>query len=391
MPSLGADMEAGTLLEWRVKRGDRVKRGEIVALVDTDKAEIEVEIFCDGVVEELLVEPGRKVPVGTLLARIREPGAAEPEPPAPPATAPAPEPVRVAAAAAPAPAPPGRRASPLARRRAAELGVDLAALQGSGEGGAIQREDVERAAAARAPSATPAAGVAPGAAPRSGLERAAGMRRAIAAAMARSKREIPHYYLASRVDLTRALRWLEAYNASRPPPERMLPAALLLRSVALALRETPELNGHWIDGELRPSTPVHLGVAIALRGGGLLAPALHDAERLPLPELMAALRDLVQRARSGGLRSSELADATITVTNLGDLGVEQVFGVIYPPQVALVGFGRVSEQPWAVEGALAVRPVVTITLAADHRASDGQRGARLLAAVERLLQAPEAL
>ena len=171
----------------------------------------------------------------------------------------------------------------------------------------------------------------------------------------------------------------------------MLPAALLLRAVALALREAPELNGHWVDGALRPSTAVHLGVAIALRGGGLLAPALHDAERLPLPELMAALRDLVQRARSGGLRSSELADATITVTNLGDLGVEQVFGVIYPPQVALVGFGRVSEQPWAVEGALAVRPVVTITLAADHRASDGHRGARLLAAVERLLQAPEAL
>ena len=199
MPSLGADMEAGTLSSGASKPGDaRAARRHRRRGRDTDKAEIEVEIFGDGVVEELLVEPGRKVPVGTLLARIREPGAAEPEPPAPPAPRPAPEPVRAAAAAAPAPAPPGRRASPLARRRAAELGVDLAALHGSGEGGAIQREDVERAAAARAPSPAPAAGVAPGPAPRSGLERAAGMRRAIAAAMARSKREIPHYYLASR-------------------------------------------------------------------------------------------------------------------------------------------------------------------------------------------------
>jgi pyruvate dehydrogenase E2 component (dihydrolipoamide acetyltransferase) len=217
------------------------------------------------------------------------------------------------------------------------------------------------------------------------------MRRAIAAAMARSKREIPHYYLATQIDLSRALRFLEAENARRGMTERILPAALLLRGVALALREVPELNGHFVDGALRPSAAVHLGVAIALRQGGLVAPAIRDVERRPLGELMAALRDLVQRARAGVLRSSELGDATLTVTNLGDLGVDSVFGVIHPPQVALVGFGRVRERPWAEAGVLGVRPVVDVTLAADHRASDGHRGGRFLAALERVLRQPEAL
>ena len=416
MPSLGADMEAGTLLEWRVAPGDSVHRGDIVALVDTDKAEIEVEIFCDGVIEALLVEPGRKVPVGTPLARLREPAAeaAQPAAPrAPAATPPAPpaQPIpETPRSAPPAPPPPtlraptpraptsppastraGLRASPLARRIAAELGVDLTTVIGSGEGGAISREDVERAAAAcaPAPSVTPAPAIAP--APPGAADRSAGMRRAIAAAMSRSKREIPHYYLATRVDLTAALRWLGAENARRPVTERLLSAALLLRAVAIALRETPELNGHWIDGAFRPSEAVHIGVAIALRQGGLIAPALHDADRKPLPRLMAELRDLVARARAGSLRSSELSDATITLTNLGELGAEMVFGVIHPPQVAIVGFGRVREEPWAAEGMLDVRPVVGLTLAADHRVSDGHRGARFLTAIDRQLQSPETL
>jgi len=421
MPSLGADMETGTLLEWRVAPGDVVHRGDIVALVDTDKAEIEVEIFCDGVIEELLVAPGRKVPVGTPLARLREPAADSAHPVAPlvgAATPTRPAELVAAGSALPAPPPPpplaptlppptspppstrpGVRASPLARRVAAELGVDLTTLLGSGEGGAISRDDVERAAAARASasSATPAPAIAPPTAqaiapgPPAGGDRSAAMRRAIAAAMSRSKREIPHYYLATRVDVTAALHWLAAENARRPVTERLLPAALLLRAVALALRETPELNGHWIDGAFRPSEAVHMGVAVALRQGGLIAPALHDADRKPLPQLMAELRDLVARARAGSLRSSELSDTTITVTNLGELGVEMVFGVIHPPQVAIVGFGRVREEPWAADGMLGVRPVVGLTLAADHRVSDGQRGARFLTAIDRQLQSPETL
>jgi pyruvate dehydrogenase E2 component (dihydrolipoamide acetyltransferase) len=217
------------------------------------------------------------------------------------------------------------------------------------------------------------------------------MRRAIAAAMARSKREIPHYYLTQMVELRRALAWLETTNRERPPTERLLPAVLFLKATALALQKVSELNGFWEKDAFRPGPGIHVGWAISLRGGGLVAPAIHDADARPLPDLMAALRDLVQRARTGGLRSSELTDPTITVTSLGERGAETVIGVIYPPQVAIVGFGRIVERPWAVDGALAVRPVVSLSLAADHRASDGHRGGLLLAEIERLLQEPEAL
>jgi pyruvate dehydrogenase E2 component (dihydrolipoamide acetyltransferase) len=217
------------------------------------------------------------------------------------------------------------------------------------------------------------------------------MRQAVAAAVSRSKREIPHYYLGTDIDMSAALDWLEETNAQRPITQRILPAALLLKAVALALLEYPSLNGWWTEGAFRAGGGVHLGVAISLRGGGLIAPAIHDVDRLSPVALMAALGDLVQRARGGGLRGSEMTDATITVSNLGDEGVQLLFGVIYPPQVALVGFGRISERPWASGGLLGVRPVVTATLSADHRATDGHYGARFLAELARRLQAPEAL
>jgi pyruvate dehydrogenase E2 component (dihydrolipoamide acetyltransferase) len=275
------------------------------------------------------------------------------------------------------------RASPLARKLAADLGVDLMRIEGTGEGGAITREDVERAARAAAP--------APPRAPAAGADRAAAMRTAIAAAMARSKREIPHYYLSTTVDLGAALAWLRAENERRPMADRLLPAVLLIRAVALALRDVPELNGHWVDGRFRQGAGIHVGCAISLRGGGLVAPALHDADQGDLTTLMRRLQDLVARARAGSLRSSELADPTMTVTNLGEQGAEATFGIIYPPQVALVGFGRIAERPWIRSGAIEPRPLVTATLSADHRASDGHRGGVFLAAVDRLLQAPEAL
>jgi pyruvate dehydrogenase E2 component (dihydrolipoamide acetyltransferase) len=217
------------------------------------------------------------------------------------------------------------------------------------------------------------------------------MQASIAALMSRSKREIPHYYLATDIDMQRAMAWLEAHNSRSPVQERVLPAALLLRAVALAIHDAPEMNGFFIDGAFRPSSAVHLGVAISLRGGGLVAPAIHDADRKSLGELMSGLRDLVRRARAGVLRASEMADPTITVTNLGDQGVETVFGVIYPPQVAIVGFGKLAERPRLEAGTIGVGAAVTATLSADHRVSDGHRGALFLAAVARHLQTPEAL
>lgn len=369
MPILGADMVAGTLVEWRRKAGERVARGDVLAQVETEKGIIDVEVFVDGVLERIVVPPGTTVPTGTVLAVVREdvPAAV----PAPPAARPVEREARGARA----------RITPLARKLAAGLGVDVATLRGSGPGGAVTREDVERAAAAARPAA-PA---------RAGLDVAA-IRRTIGAAMARSKREIPHYYLAHTIDLQRAADWLAEENARRPVTERLLHGVLFLKAVALALREVPELNAVWRDGRAEPSAAVHVGVAITLRGGGLVAPALHDTDRRPLGDLMAGFRDLVQRARTGGLRSSELSDPTITVTSLGDQGVDTVFGIVYPPQTAIVGFGRVARRPWVVDGgAIGPRVVVTATLAADHRVTDGHRGGLFLAAVDRLLQAPERL
>jgi pyruvate dehydrogenase E2 component (dihydrolipoamide acetyltransferase) len=273
------------------------------------------------------------------------------------------------------------RVSPRARRLAAEGGLDVADLAGTGPQGAIIGRDVETA---RKPARPPRAGAA-------SRDRSATMRAAIARAMARSKREIPHYYLAHDVDLTAAQAFLLDHNAAVPVTERVLPAALLLKATALAVRAAPELNGFWIDDQLRVSEAVHLGVAISLREGGLVAPAIQDADQRSLRQLMAALRDLVNRARAGSLRASELSAPTITVTSLGDQGVQLVHGAIYPPQVALVGFGAVLERPWAAQGMLGVRPVVTVTLAADHRASDGVRGARLLRRIDSLLQEPHDL
>ena len=411
MPSLGADMESGTLLEWYVQPGDAVKRGDIVALVDTSKAEIEVEIFEDGVIDELLVAEGARVPVGTVLARVRsiaaeaapvisatvkaEAGAPPPAPAPGPAVAPAP----ASTGAHPPPAiieDHRLRVSPLARRAAEQLGVDLSEVSGSGPNGAITKADVERvsspAVAAPSTRATTPALAAPEAPPAATpTARQAAMREAIGALMARSKREIPHYYLELQIDMSGALEWLHETNLTRAVTDRLLPSVLLLSAVARAVVKMPEMNGFWSDGAFQPGAAVHLGVAISLRGGGLIAPALHDADQKSLDEIMAGVRDLVGRARAGRLRSSEMSDPTITVTNLGERAVDLVHGVIYPPQVALVGFGAVRERPWAVDGMLAVRPVVTATLAADHRASDGHAGSRFLTLIERQLKKPEEL
>jgi pyruvate dehydrogenase E2 component (dihydrolipoamide acetyltransferase) len=272
--------------------------------------------------------------------------------------------------------------SPAARRLASERGVDLQQLTGTGPGGAITLADVEAAQAKQPPAEVTRR--------RTGFDPAA-MRQAIGAAMSRSKREIPHYYVTQTVEISAALRRLEQMNSERPPPRRVLPAAMFLRAIALALAKTPELNGFWEDGRFRPGDGLHIGWAIALRGGGLLAPAIRDAGLRTLDELMAAMRDLVQRARASGLRGSELSDPTVTVTSLGDRGAESVLPIIYPPQVAMIGVGRIVTRPWVVDGAIGPRPVVTMTLAGDHRASDGHRGGILLAEIDRLLQEAETL
>jgi pyruvate dehydrogenase E2 component (dihydrolipoyllysine-residue acetyltransferase) len=393
MPSLGADMEAGTLVEWLKKAGDRVASGDIIAVVETQKGAIEIETFESGVIERLMTNVGQTVPVGTPLAMIRAegekivtepmPAKAVPAPAAPPEAAPTLPPVVAPLAGA------AMKASPAARKLAAEHGLDLSAIEGSGPEGAVVFVDVE-AALRRAVPAGPAPGV--GAAPEpqrpAGVE---GMRAAIAAAMARSKREIPHYYLGHAADITACLDWLAARNADRAPADRLLFGALLLKAVAKALGQFPEFNGFYRSGRFEPAKAIHVGMAVALRGGGLIAPAIHDTDRLPLDRLMAQMRDLANRVRAGRFRSSEMADPTVTLTSLGERGADWVMPVIYPPQVAILGAGSPASEPWVVEERVVPRQICHLTLAADHRVSDGHRGALLLRAIADLLRMPEQL
>lgn len=391
MPSLGADMDEGTVLEWLVKPGDVVKKGDIVAVVDTAKSAVDVETFKSGVVQQILVDVGERVPVGTPLAEIgveATAGAApEPEParpakpvkpakgrkkraapPAPSAAAPEARPHELLASpvvrryarssgvdlatvhgtgpngrithddvrrarpsedqptvapAVPVPAPRAGRISPYARRRARELGMDPADLVAQGHGHPVAAADVEAAAAGttaaaeRTSSASPEPTThVPGPGMPSAADRNVAMRRAIATLMSRSKREVPHYYLTETFDLSAADAWLRQHNDGLPVRERLVMAALLAKATAVAARQVPQLNGFWVDDAFQPAAAVHLGVAVSLRGGGLVTPAIHDADGLSLPDLMAALRDVVERARRGVLHRAELTDGTLTMTNL---------------------------------------------------------------------------
>jgi pyruvate dehydrogenase E2 component (dihydrolipoamide acetyltransferase) len=394
LPSLGADMESATLVEWMKSPGDAVRRGETVAAVETDKGIIDIESYDEGKVAELLVQPGTKVPVGTVLARLNVEGAAavvapETARPSPPKPA---EPVRarptapgeihplpIGAAPAPAGAPehPARaRISPAARRRAQELGMPLDALERAAAGAVVHVEDVERWAAQK-PAKPPDARSA--------------MRAAIGAAMARSKREIPHYYLAHSFDFGTANDWLSTYNGRVPVKERLIDAVLIIKAVALAAARIEGFNGYFRDGGFVKAAAVNVGTAIAVRGGGLVAPALLDADRKSLPALMQELSELVTRVRAGHMRSGEFSAATITVTSLGGDGVDVLYPIINPPQVAIVGTGAIREQPWVSAGHLAVRPILTLAVAGDHRVTDGRSGARFLRAIVELLARPENL
>lgn len=389
MPALGADMETGKVVQWLVQPGAHVRPGEVVAVVETHKGAIDVEIFLEGVIDQL-APLNEALPVGAVLARVQHEGDARSAAPPPaslqvravqsaPSSPVVPVPVAHAQAA-------GRvRVSPAARRGAQGHGLDPATLQGTGPEGAVTLADVERAAAQGAANRAAVPPVR-----RSGFDPAQ-MRQAIAAAMGKSKREIPHYYLSDDIDFSVAHQWLEDWNRERPPEQRLLAAALLLKATAQALQAVPQFNGFFENGAFRPGPGIHIGWAISLRGGGLVAPALHDVDRLSLPQVMEQLRDLVQRARAGGLRSSELTDPTITVTNLGERGAQSVLGVIYPPQVAIVGFGRVAPRPWVVDGGVVARPVLSTSLAADHRVTDGHLGGQLLAAIAQALLHPQAL
>lgn len=374
MPSLGADMEAGTLVEWLVKPGDVVKRGDIIAMVDTQKGLFDIEIFDAGRIEQLILNVGEKAPVGTVMATLN----GEKETPKVIIET---EKKERTQKVAPTQTHLTFKASPLAKRIAKELGIDLTSIKGTGEEGAIIKADVENAARQIKAAKPPV---------QKTVATQETIRTAVAAAMSKSNREIPHYYLETKVDMSKALAWLTEANKQRSVKQRLLPVVLFIKAVAKALTDVPQLNAYWEDG-LQLKEQINIGFVISLRTGGILIPAIHDADKKTLDETMEWINETIPRVRAMNLRSSDITATTITLTSLAEGSAETVFGIIYPPQVALVGIGSVTEQPWAENGMLDVRPVVHVTLSADHRATDGQIGSRFLIALKDYLQKPEEL
>ena len=435
MPSLGADMTAGVLAAWRVAVGDRVAQGDIIAEVETDKGLIEVEVFETGVVERLLVGEGEKVPVGTVLAEIG---------PATQRSASVSASVSASASARPVPAPAsvsapgsilsagssqvdldGPLASPAVRRRAHELDVSLQGIRGSGEHGRITLDDLagvgrrarsrasdrvrispyaRRIAAERGVDVSKLSGTGPSGAiqasdvrsakasrPSEPVSPAERMQRAIAAAMTRANDEIPHYYVEQSIDMGSALAWLRESNASLSVNERLVSGVLVLRAVALALRKHKLLNATWQGADAVQSAGIHVGLAVSLRGGGLVAPALRNTDEGSLGELMAEddrFGEPCPRRYASELGADLCNDHLDLAWRAWSRERDADH---FPPQVAIVGCGATVERPWVVDGQVVPRPIMRVTLGADHRVSNGHQGSRFLTTLDRLLQEPEKL
>ncbi|MFT5851735.1 MAG: pyruvate dehydrogenase E2 component (dihydrolipoamide acetyltransferase) [Colwellia sp.] len=411
MPSLGADMTEGTLTEWLVQEGDQVTSGDIIAVLETQKGAIDMEVYSSGTIAEILVSPVAEVPVGTVLARITlaEPSKNRSEQipvlssiPAVIANATTSEPpiemeksidvsklakvndIKVTDA----------KASPIARRLAKEQQLNLSGIKGSGPQGAILLNDLSHLLKTEINIKNDNH--------KSADKTEQNMRNAIAVAMTKSKQEIPHFYLSLELELNNAQQWLQQRNQATSPEKKVLLLALLLKALAKSLVKYPKINGFYQSAFYQDSTfekksafeqasAIHIGNVISLRQGGLVVPAIHDVDKLSVTELMRGLRDITDRSRNGHLRSSELMDATITVTNMGERGADSVFGIIYPPQVAILGFGKVRKIVKVVNDNVVIASVLTASLSADHRVIDGMLAAKFLNYLAKQLQKPERL
>ncbi|MEX2159762.1 MAG: dihydrolipoamide acetyltransferase family protein [Dehalococcoidia bacterium] len=415
MPQMGADMEEGTVVRWMKHEGDAVERGEIIAEIETDKANVEIEAFDSGTFRKALANEGDTVPVGTIIAVIAAPEddiskygssteASKGEPAktkasagAPPAEAREKPP---AAATPPAKAPPTRqqapapprvdgrvRASPVARKLAEERGVDLTKIRGSGPDGRIVRRDVEAAATGGAPPKAEAHAAAPG--PVTTVARSK-MRQTIARRMALSKREAPHYYITVDIDMTEAERTRKELNETSGQDVRVSVNDLIVKASAIALQRHPIFNSWFVEDEVRQHTQINVCIAIAL-DDGLIAPAILDCANKSLLDVARAGKDLVERAKSGALKADEYSGGTFTISNLGPYGVETLVAIIQPPQTAILGVGAVQPKPVARDGEIVVAQVMKAALSADHRVTDGAQGARFLNEIQGLLEKPVAL
>lgn len=419
MPKMGDAMEEGTLREWLKKEGEPVAEQEPIATIETEKSTIEIPSFYTGQIVRILVQPGETVPVGTPIAvidtgeeeaageRAAEPKAAEPakkETAAPAGETPQLEASR--APARPSPTDGGARvkASPLARKVAAQRGVDLTQVRGTGPGGRIVEADVEeflrtRGAPAEAPPREAPAEVVPSErAPRPAAPRPLGdgafterelstMRRTIARRLVESKQQIPHYYVTSAIDMGAVAKLRDQINDLRGDQPKVTYNDFITRACALALKQFPTVNAQFVDGKLREFSGAHIGVAVALPEG-LIVPVVRDADRKSLSQISDEIRTLAERARAGQLKPEEYSGGTFTVSNLGMFDVEDFIGVINPPEVALLAVGAVREEPVVKGGQVAVGLRMRVTLSADHRIIDGAVAAQFLQAVKRYLQEP---
>ena len=409
MPSFGADMAEGTLVEWLVKEGEQIKRGHVIAEIETDKGIIDLDIFEDAVIEKLLLKEGEQVAVGTPIARLRSLSDAPATLPDSPSEA-----AIIDEAETPTDNKPDTEttveeetttetipdrhdfilATPAARAFADKHKLSLHSARALNADkklitlAMVEAMHKETASAVQENVAETATEQRPQ--DKAGFDKEA-MRQSISDTVTRSKQEIPHYYLSQRLDITALEDHLHGYNAGVAPEQRILLAAPLLCAIARTLMKNNQLNGLYINGSFSAGSTVNLANAVNLRGGGLVMPVIRDAQMLTPVSMMEQLKGQVTRSRSASLRISELDGGSFTVTNIGERGAEQMFAVIYPPQVAIIALGTPHQEAMIIDGGIQIRSIVEATLAADHRVSNGHTGARLLYQLNQQLQKPEEL
>jgi pyruvate dehydrogenase E2 component (dihydrolipoamide acetyltransferase) len=426
MPRLSDTMEEGTVLEWKKQSGDAVSKGEVLAEIESDKASFEIEAEADGVFS-IVVDQGTPAPVGALIARIGAEGEAPPPAPTParpvpeqkqqePAPAPEPEPVAAAAAQperaagesrpqSPVASSNGVKASPLARRLARELGVDLGALRGSGPDGRIVKQDVLDASEGGAAEQRPAAAAAetgPAPAPRPAPSRPTGpdvetlrptrMQATIAKRMVESKTTVPHFYITVEARVDEAVKLRQQLKDTVRGAERLTMTDLVTRAATIALTRFPDVNASWVDDQFERKRSVNIGIAVPpAEGMGLLVPVVHGCQDMDLVQLSIETRQVIERARSGRPGGNDLSGGTFSISNLGMYGIDEFSAIINPPESAILAVGQIKDTPVVDDGQIRVGKVMRMTLSVDHRVFYGAPAAQFLGEIRKLIEAPAIL
>ncbi len=414
LPNLGMNMQEGTFVNWVKKVGDSVKSGEVLAEIESDKATIEIEATASGTLTETLVKPGDTVTVGMPIAKISQEGGEVPDvsgstPAQAEAKAPARQPAGNGRSAEHAPAEPtaedetveempgGIKASPIARKIAQDKGIDLRQVRGTGPGGRIVKTDVESfqpGAKAPAPASAPQPAATfrpqqlPPAGPDTSEEPISKLRQRIASRMIESKQNVPHFYVMTEIDMAPALALRKQINESLPEEQKVSVNDLLVKAVALTLRQFPNLNSSYYGDKIIRYHHINIGIAVSLEGGGLLNVVAKDADSTPLSQLAQHNKQMIASARAGKVRPEDIEGSTFTISNMGPYDVDQFIAIITPPEAAILAVGSAKEVPIVINGELKIGTRMKCTLSVDHRISDGAEGAQFLQALKKLVEAP---